>query len=107
LVTHGPPAAAPTLTPPKLPMPMPEVNADALRTAQVWEVATSKELFKARVTGMGGIVVAAALSEDGDLLALSAGDGPVDLFEVKTGKRTQTLLGRKGQGVRVAISPDG
>jgi WD40 repeat protein len=107
LVTHGPPAAAPTLTPAKKPAPTPLANADALRTAQVWEVATSKELFKARVTGMGGIVVAAALSHDGDLLALSAGDGPIDLWDVKTGKRTQTLLGRKGQGVRVAISPDG
>ena len=107
LVTHGPPAAAPTLVPAKKPVPTPLADVDALRTAQVWEVATSKELFKARVTGMGGIVVAAALSHDGDLLALSAGDGPVDLWDVKTGKRTQTLLGRKGQGVRVAISPDG
>jgi WD40 repeat protein len=41
------------------------------------------------------------------LLALSAGDGPVDLWDVKTGKRTQTLLGRKGQGVKVAFSLDG
>jgi WD40 repeat protein len=112
LVTHGPPAPAPKVapadpsTPPKAPKP-PEAHPDALRTAQVWEVASGKELFKARVTGMGGMVVAAAFSPDGDLVALSAGDGPVDLWEVKTGKRVQTLLGRKGQGVRVAFSPDG
>ena len=56
---------------------------------------------------MKGHVVAAALSPDAELLAVSAGDGPVDLFEVKSGKRVQTLLGRKAQGVRVAFSPDG
>lgn len=106
LVTHGPPAPAPTLDKAKEPKAKP-VDADMERTAQVWEVATSKELFKARVTGMGGMVVASALSNDGGTLAISAGDGPVDLFDVKTGKRTQTLLGRKAQGVRVAISPDG
>jgi WD40 repeat protein len=53
------------------------------------------------------MVVASAFSPDGSLLALSAGDGPIDLWEVKTGKRINTLLGRKGQGVRVAFSPDG
>jgi WD40 repeat protein len=37
---------------------------------------------------------------------LSAGDGPVDLWDMRSGKRLHTLLGRKGQGVRVAISPD-
>src|SRR5262249_6248523 len=54
-----------------------------------------------------GMVVAAAFSPGSDLVALSAGDGPIDLWQVKTGKRLQTLLGRKGQGVRVAFSPDG
>lgn len=113
LVTHGPPLPAPTLKEanppgsPKLPLPMPAADPDMQRTAQVWEAASGKELFKARLTGMGGIVVAAAFSPDGDLVALSAGDGPIDLWEVKTGKRQQTLLGRKGQGVRVAFAPDG
>jgi len=104
LVTHGPPLPAPTLGAAKQPA---EPETDAARTAQVWQVAGGKELFKARVTGMGGRVVAAAFSGDGELLAVSAGDGPVDLYEVKTGKRLQTLLGRKGQGTRVAVSPDG
>jgi WD40 repeat protein len=110
LVTHGPPAPAPTLKetiPGKQPKPPPDADSDAARTAQVWEVATGKELFKAPVTGMGGKVVAAAVSPDGTLVALSAGDGPVDLWEMETGKRLQTLLGRKGQGVCVAFSPDG
>ena len=110
LVTHGPPAAAPTVknpVPGAPPMPKPAADAETLRTAQVWDVTAAKELFKARVTGMGGIVVGSAFSPDADLLALSAGDGPIDLFDVRTGKRVQTLLGRKSQGVRVAISPDG
>jgi WD40 repeat protein len=111
LVTHGPPLAAPTLRPepgtPAVPEPKVQVDPDMLRTAQVWEVATGNELFKARVTGMGGMVVTAAYSGDGSFVALSAGDGPVDLFDVKTGKRIQTLLGRKGQGVKLAVAPDG
>ena len=113
LVTHGPPAApivirdpgAPLLPMPKAPTPVEE--ADKLRTAQVWDVATGKEHFRARVTGMGGQVVASAISRDGSLIALSSGDGPIDLFDGKTGKRTQTLLGRKSQGAKIAISPDG
>jgi WD40 repeat protein len=110
LATHGPPLAAPTANPaPAVPKPpvLPGNVPDAARTAQVWEVAGGKELFKARVTGMGGVVVAAAFSANGDRLVLSAGDGPVDVWDVKTGKRLQTLLGRKAQGARVAISPDG
>lgn len=110
LVTHGPtPAAVKIVLPapgdPPAP-PAPKV-ADAPRSAQVWEVKTSKELFKAEVTGMGGMVVASAFSPDGDRLAVSAADGPVDVWDVKAGKRSHTLLGRKGQGVRVAFSPDG
>jgi WD40 repeat protein len=111
LATHGPPVPAPKFSDgnpatPKAPEP-PAAHPDALRTTQVWEAASGKELFKARVTGMGGMAVAAAFSPDGSLLAASAGDGPVDLWEVQTGKRLRTLLGRKSQGVRVAFSPDG
>jgi WD40 repeat protein len=111
LATHGPPLAAPTVREPAFPgAPMPKVepiDPDVARTAQVWEVEGGRELFRARVTGMGGMAVASAFSPDGELLALSAGDGPVDLWEVKTGKRLHTLLGRKGQGVKVAFSLDG
>jgi WD40 repeat protein len=110
LVTLGPPPPAPTLTPRQpgtKPAPPPDEPPDTARTAQVWEVAGGKERFKARVTGMGGAVVAGAFSADGARLALSAGDGPIDVWDVKTGKRLQTLLGQRGQGVRVAFSPDG
>jgi WD40 repeat protein len=113
LVSHGPPAPAPTLakespdSSAKKTKPATAADPDALRTAQVWGVTSGKELFKARVTGMGGMVVAAAVSPAGDLIAISAGDGPIDLWDVASGKRRRTLLGRKGQGVRVAFSPDG
>ncbi|HEY2911104.1 MAG TPA: hypothetical protein VGI99_12705, partial [Gemmataceae bacterium] len=113
LVTHGPPVPPIVIRDPGAPAPpMPKlpvapVNADLLRTAQVWSVDDADELFQARVTGMGGTVAAAAISTDGSLIALSAGDGPIDLFDVRTAKRTHTLLGRKAQGMKVAISPDG
>jgi WD40 repeat protein len=55
---------------------------------------------------MGGMAVASAFSADGSLLVLGSGDGPVDVWDVKTGKRRQTLLGRRAQAARVAISPD-
>jgi WD40 repeat protein len=110
LVTHGPPIVPPVFRPdggPPEPPPKPDLPPDLARTAQVWDVASGEELFKARVTGMDGWVVSAAYSGDSNLIALSVGDGPVDLFDIKTGKRTQTLLGRKGMGVKVAVSPDG
>ncbi len=113
LVTHGPPLPAPTVgsanppAPPPPPPPAGDADPDAARTVQVWDAAGGKELFRARVTGTGGTVVAAAFSSNGDVVALSAGDGPIDLWGVNTGKRLRTLLGRKGQGVCVAISPDG
>lgn len=112
LVTHGPPMAritAPRAEPgaPPMPPPEPKLDPDIMRTAQVWEVASGQELFRARVTGMGGMVVSSAFSGDGTLVALACGDGPVDLWDVNTGKRTHTLLGRKGMGVKVAVSPDG
>jgi WD40 repeat protein len=110
LVTHGPPLAPPPLRPegaPPAPEPKLDLDPEFFRTAQVWDVASGEELFKARVTGMGGMVVSSAFAGDGSVVALSCGDGPVDLYDVKTGKRTQTLLGRKGMGAKVAVSPDG
>jgi WD40 repeat protein len=106
VITHGPPLPPPTVNAANQ-LNKPEVEPDSARTAQVWDVETRKELCQARVTGMGGRVVTSAFTPDGSIVAVSAGDGPVDLWEVKTGKRLHTLLGRKGQGVRVAIAPDG
>jgi WD40 repeat protein len=105
LVTHGP-------LPPTTQQMIASIHSalkpvpDSLRTAQVWEVATGKERFKARVSGMGGSVHAATFSPNGVLLACSAADGAIDLWDVKSGKRLQTLLGRKGQGLQLAFSTD-
>jgi WD40 repeat protein len=113
LVTHGPPLPPPAIVTPKnqarpnQPAPVAAADTDVGRTAQVWDVATGDEKFKARVTGMAGMVSAAAFSPSGRIMAISAGDGPVDLFDVTTGERLNTLLGRKMQGAKVAFSPDG
>jgi WD40 repeat protein len=109
LVTHGPPLPAPVLStnPAAKAAPKAEADPGPERTAQVWDADAGEEHFRARVTGQGGMVVTSAFSPDSELLALSAGDGPVELWDVKKGKRRQTLLGRVGQGVKVAISPDG
>jgi WD40 repeat protein len=111
VLSHGAPPLPPSIIakePAKKPAP-PKEDVDPLtaRMAQVWDVASETELFRARVTGMGGSGVTSAFAPDGSFLAVSAGDGPIDLWNVKTGKRTHTLLGRKGQGGRVAIAPDG
>ncbi len=111
LVTHGPPVPAPTLTPVKpaavKPLPKTDQVSDIGRTAQVWSTATGKELFKARLIGMGGHVAAAAFTRDGRRLALSAGGGATDLWDVQAGKHLHTLLGCRAQGVKLAFSPDG
>ncbi len=107
LITHGPPAPAPTVAGTAAPAKPKLPEGVDPREAQVWEVANSQEMFKARVTGAGGNVVTAAFSPKADFIAVAAADGPIELFDVKTGKRRTTLLGGRGQGVRVAISPDG
>lgn len=80
--------------------------ADAGPAVTVWEVATGKELFRARLS-VAGPLSGVAFSPDGKTLATGSGDGPVDLWEVPTGKPARTLLGRTGQGARIAFSPDG
>jgi len=76
------------------------------RAVRVWDVGTKKERFKARVALGGTQINACAFSPDGEMLAVSAADGPVDLWDVKTGKVKRTFLGRTGQGHRVAFSAD-
>jgi WD40 repeat protein len=90
-----PPPAPPGGHPPDAPEP----------TVAVYAVDTGEELFQARVNEPGPPAV--AFSPDGKTLATGSGGGPIDLWEVPSGKLARTLLGRTGQGVRVAFSPDG
>jgi WD40 repeat protein len=77
------------------------------RTVRVWDVGAGKELFTARLSFGGFQIPACAFSPDGTLLAASCGEGTIDVWEVKGGKLRATLLGRTGQGYRVAFAPDG
>jgi WD40 repeat protein len=49
----------------------------------------------------------AALSADGQRLAVSRHDGTIDLFDPATGKRSGSLLGHKGSVMSLAFRPDG
>lgn len=84
----------------------PKPEADPNRFVQVWDAAAGKELAKVRsATGFG--IAAVALSPDGALVAVSAGDGSVQLFDAATGAAKGMLLGRSRQGQKLAFSPDG
>jgi WD40 repeat protein len=81
---------------------------DPRHSVWVYEVSGGKELSRARATPGGYLsIVAAAFSPDGSTLALSCGDGVIDLWDVKAGKAMPPLLGRSAQGKYVAFSPDG
>ena len=57
LVSYGPPMPAPTLTPapkPKILQEIDPIETDDARTAQVWEVASGRELFKGARHWHGG-----------------------------------------------------
>ena len=79
--------------------------ADPGPSVRVYLADGGKELFRVAVTEPG-VGIAVAFSADGKLMATGSGDGPIDLWEVSSGKPVRTLLGRVGQGHRVAFSPD-
>ncbi len=77
---------------------------DSSRTAQVWEVATRKEV--AVLTGHTDAVYCAAFSPDGKVLATGSDDGTVRLWNTAD----WTPLGTLRHGVKVhgvAFTPDG
>jgi WD40 repeat protein len=82
-------------------------RVDSISTIQVWDLDAKKELFQGRVTTPGSLITACTFSPDGALLAAGCGAGPIDLWDVKTHKPKATLLGRTGQGLRIAFAPDG
>ncbi|MCE9562603.1 MAG: PQQ-binding-like beta-propeller repeat protein [Planctomycetes bacterium] len=79
-------------------------------TFAVYEVDGGKELLRGQATpgGLPGTGIATvAFSPDGSAVAVSCGDGVVDLFDVRPGKPRASLLGRNSQGQHIAFSPDG
>lgn len=80
---------------------------DWARSVQVWDIDGRKQLFAAGTSSPLATVQAAAFSHDGQLLALSSGEGPIDVWDVAKGKHKRTVLGRTRQGLHVAISPGG
>jgi WD40 repeat protein len=85
----------------------PGKNNDPQRSIHVWDVDGKKELLQARVSPPSYQSPDVALSSDGSLMAASFGDGPIQIWDVKTSRYKHMLLGRTGQGVRIAFSPDG
>lgn len=87
--SSGPPAMAPQV----------------VRTLQLWDVATVKEVrqFKTEL----GFVAYAALSPDGKTLAAITGSNlaTLSLFDVQTAEERQRMAGRRGQ-IHLVFSPD-
>jgi WD40 repeat protein len=97
------------------PGPAPKIEENRLEpdphfTVQVWNVETGEELFRGQVTDSAAsrfVHPVTVFSPDGKTLAAAIGSGPIELWDVKTGKHLHTLLGRTGQGHRLVFSPDG
>jgi WD40 repeat protein len=85
----------------------PGAKEDDARAIRVWDVEAKKELFLARPSPDTHEIAACSFSPDRALLAAGCANGPIDLWDVKTGKLKATLLGRTGQGHRIAFSIDG
>jgi WD40 repeat protein len=81
-------------------------KADASSVVTLWQIEGGKELFTGRLTGSATPVTTVAFSPDGRMVAAACGDGPIDLWELPSGKHKYTFFGRTGQGLRVAVSPD-
>ena len=87
--------------------PAGKMDPNAGRSVQVWEVDAGKELFTAVVPGSGTAVTGMDFTQDGKLLAISCGEGVIDVWDVATAKSRGTIFGRMKQGLQVAFSPDG
>jgi WD40 repeat protein/serine/threonine protein kinase len=88
----------------KNPLKLQRDNMNAPSDLKIWEVATGKELCSLNlpVRPQG-----AALRPDGAVVAVTAMDNTVRLYEVPTGKEAGVLKGHTQLGWAVAFSPDG
>jgi WD40 repeat protein len=85
--------------------PGPERKDDIVRTVQLWDMDTGKELKKFVADGYR--VGAAALSPDGKHLATLEFGAGVDIWDVASGKVLHRLAARRSTGVVIRYSPDG
>jgi WD40 repeat protein len=77
------------------------------RTVQIWNMATGKEIRSLKST-VGYGIMSAALSADGQTMAVAAGGGStLTLFNTKTGKEIRRWACRRAQQGTLTFSPDG
>jgi WD40 repeat protein len=93
------------------------VTASLDKTARVWELPTGRLLRVLRPPigdGLEGLLEAAAISPDGDMIAVGGvtrmdanGDEAVYLFDRENGRLVRRLAGLPGEILRLSYSPDG
>lgn len=89
-----------------------KVLASAGMALHLWDVATGRQLTRADVSGSPNCI---AISPDGATLAVGSGweDAKgqrytrVELFDLSTGRKFQTLEGPSGIETAIAFAPDG
>lgn len=72
------------------------------RALEIWDWR-SQNIFKMR---LDGLFTSGAFSKDGSLYAASTADGPILVFEVRSGKALATLASPRSSSL-LAFSPDG
>src|SRR5262249_10324985 len=86
------------------PLKLQQDRPDAPSDLKLWDVTTGKEIWSLNlpVRPLG-----AALRPDGEVVAVTAMDNTVRLYEVPTGKEVGVLKGHTDVGWAVAFSPNG
>jgi hypothetical protein len=74
---------------------------------RVWDIATSKEIFKLNMKSRYDLAKGVAFAPRGRYLATGHRDGTVRLWELASGRECQRFIGHDGSVCSVAFSPDG
>jgi serine/threonine protein kinase/WD40 repeat protein len=81
------------------------LTASVEGSAQYWDIATGKEIY--RLPGAGGQVYGVAISPDGTKLLSCGGDRLIHVWDAANGLEVKQLTGHTDEVHGVAISPDG
>jgi WD40 repeat protein len=81
------------------------LTASVEGSAQYWDIATGKEIY--RLPGAGGQVYGVAISPDGTKLLSCGGDRLIHVWDAANGQEVKQLKGHTDEVHGVAISPDG